>query len=123
MAGFDKTNLWQAAFVSLLAVVLFMAVAPQSATPVGAMHIPDKLEHIAAFAALGMVMHPAAPNFSFAMRLFFLGALALALEFIQAATPFGRVAEILDWIASAAGAIGGLAFATMVEARLQPSAR
>jgi VanZ family protein len=119
----NKANLWLVIFFGLLGCILFLAIAPNDTTPVGSWHLPDKVEHVTAFLALGFALRPAAPNLTFSKQFLVLAVLAAGIEFVQAATPFSRVADILDWVASSAGAVGGLALAAMVEARLQPTAR
>jgi VanZ family protein len=123
MAGIGKANLWLVIFLGLLGCILFLAVAPNDATPVGSWHLPDKAEHVTAFLALGSTLRPATPTLSFSKQLLGLMAVAAGVEIIQAATPFARVADILDFVASSAGAVGGLALAAMIEARLQPTTR
>jgi hypothetical protein len=114
---FSKANLWFIAFLCLLAAVLFLALAPESATPVGSWDIPDKLEHIAAFTALGITLRPGTPRLPLAAQFCLLSAIGAGIEVIQALTPFSRQADIVDSMASSLGAGLGLAAVLFLETR------
>ena len=88
------------AFFSASAVILALALLPHGT--VAAASGPDKLHHILAFMALtmfGLLGWPRHP-LHIATALLAFGA---GIEVLQGTASIGRDAEVLDWVADAAG--------------------
>ncbi len=104
-------NLPRVSFYAAAAVVGALSLVPGRAMP--PTDISDKLEHLLAYAALGLVGVASARNGNRAI-LSILGIIAfgIAIEVLQLFTP-GRHAEVGDALANAAGALigGAIAFA------------
>jgi VanZ family protein len=97
-------------FLSLLTVTLYFAIAPPTAPLAHYAVLPDKVNHVLAFGLLGASAGYGFRTPSFATLLTWLSALGVAIEVTQQLTPFHRTADVLDWVASTAGAGAGLLF-------------
>lgn len=100
---FRKTapvRLLRAVFVLLLAVVIYLSIAPGEATPTAGLFW-DKAQHAIAYAVLGL-----AGLAAFGGRWPILAAILLVsggLEIAQAFMPYGRQGDLRDLAANAAG--------------------
>lgn len=95
-----SARLLRAAFVLLLAVVIYLSIAPGEATPTAGLFW-DKAQHALAYAVLGLVGLAA-----FGGRWPILIAILLVsggLEIAQALMPYGRQGDLRDLAANAAG--------------------
>jgi hypothetical protein len=96
------------AFFGASAIVLALALLPQGTAPG-----PDKLHHFLAFMGLaifGSLGWPQRPRHIAAI----LFALAAGIELVQGTELIGRDAEVLDWIAGAAGVLSAGLVASLV---------
>jgi VanZ family protein len=99
-----------AAWLLVVAIVV-MTLGPPTVRPVTGFN--RSLEHIAAFALLGLAFGLAYPNRR--MRLALIGvAVAALMETLQQAVP-GRHAYFSDFVINAAGSCAGLAAAALLD--------
>jgi hypothetical protein len=94
------------AFAVTVLVSLAVLFAPASDVPVAPPGV-DKLVHLLLFAALAITARWAGMGVRLAAVL--LPAYAAASELLQALPALGRSADLLDWVADAAGVLLGLA--------------
>ena len=104
---------WIVASVLLVAAVLYVSLAPLN-VPVGLPTHFDKVEHAAAYVLLavwftGLVARPRYWLVVVALVVF-----GLMIEFLQAATPFGRQGDPWDVLANVTGIGIGVALARWV---------
>ena len=95
-------RVFQTLFVFALAIALVMALHPQPP------HIPgnpsDKAQHMAAFAALGVLAAFAYPRLSLIVLFVGLACFGGLIEAVQALPFIGRSPDWLDWFADLAAA-------------------
>ncbi len=103
-------RVWRLLLGLLMTVVSWFAFSPADAP--GLMRHADKLQHVAAFAALALVASLGWPEGRRRQAAVVLGLLAygLAIELIQSQLPT-RSASAADWLADALGIGCGLAMA------------
>jgi len=102
---------WIVASVLLVVAVLYVSLAPLNVPADLPTHF-DKFEHAVAYVCLtvwftGIVARPRYWQVALALTAF-----GLAIEFLQAAMPFGRHGDPLDLVANVAGIGAGIALAT-----------
>lgn len=103
----QQPRLWQAMLLPLLILILFLATTSQpDSIPSSA---NDKVNHIAAFAALGVLVHWSYPRAGWITSFILLIGYGFAIEVIQAFIPT-REFSLLDLLADAVGAVLGLGF-------------
>jgi VanZ family protein len=102
-------------FVPLLVIVLVLALmpSPPSATAL----VNDKVEHVAAFLALGLIGLLGWPRRATAMLIFLL-AVGAGIELLQGTSFIGRDRDFFDWLADAAGLACGSALAYPVTSKV-----
>ncbi|WP_133364884.1 hypothetical protein [Qipengyuania sediminis] len=105
-----RTVFWAA---TLFAFV--MAILPQPPALPG--EPSDKVQHVFAFAVLGLLAGLAYPGVRIAMLLVGLALLGGAIEIVQLVPALGRDSEIMDWIADIVAAAIALAIARLLLAR------
>ena len=103
------SRIWQLAFAGCLLAITWLSLAPQSQLP--PVNIWDKLSHVIADLALGLLLHLGWPlkerlKFSF-LSLFIYGA---AIEFIQSFLPF-REGSMADIVANTLGLLAAIVVA------------
>lgn len=109
-------------FYAAAAVVGALSLAPGGALPTT--HIGDKVEHLLAYAALGLLGVATARNGNrAACSILGIIAFGAVIEILQMFSP-GRYAEFGDILADAAGAsIGGAIAITLRRGRVAPRTR
>jgi VanZ family protein len=99
-----------AAWLLVVAIVV-MTLGPPTVRPVSGLN--RSLEHVAAFALLGLAFGLAYPNKRMLLALIGVTVAAL-LETLQLVVP-GRHAYFADFVINAAGACGGLVVAALLD--------
>lgn len=116
----QRTLLWQTILFPLLAFVLFLATTSQP-YPVPA-SANDKLNHIAAFIGLGVLLHWSYPRLAWIRCLSLLIGYGLFIEVIQAFLPT-REFSLLDLLADASGAAVGLVLGQLLRREVEARQR
>lgn len=120
--GPQALRLWRAVFVALCAATLAVALLPATRAPEGTGW--DKLDHAAAFAALGLVgvlaLRPAGGGLAWLLGL--LAALGALIEWLQSFVP-SRQADFGDLVADVAGALVGVMLGWLLRRALARPAR
>ncbi len=97
--NFGKWQAWiRRAFWLALAVTLVMALLPNPPT----MRATDKVQHMAAFAALTSLAALGFPSLRLRVIFVWMAALGLAIEVLQMIPMLHRNAEASDWLADCA---------------------
>jgi VanZ family protein len=81
-------------------ILLVMTNAPQAQLP--GVPLDDKLEHAAAWFVLTLAGYVLSPRRRWAIPVFAV-LFGMLVEVLQAVLPFGRDAEVADWLADCAG--------------------
>ncbi|MDE8654139.1 teicoplanin resistance protein VanZ [Novosphingobium sp. H3SJ31-1] len=94
-----------------LAVILYLALAPNPPAPVEA---SDKINHMLAFLALSLGGRVIWRGLSVWTLLAAMAVLGAGIELLQLAMGLGRDADVMDWIADMVATVAGLAIGTVV---------
>lgn len=100
---------WIAASLLLVALVVWGSLMPGSDVP-GPPDL-DKLEHVAAYAALAVWFTGLVPRSRYAAVAVTLVGLGLLMEILQQAMQLGRQADVLDVAANVCGTVAGVGLA------------
>ena len=101
LTNFEKRQrLLRLAFWLALAVTLVMALLPKP--PALPMQATDKVQHIAAFAALTFLAALGFPSLRLRVIFVWMAALGLAIEVLQMIPVLHRDAQASDWLADCA---------------------
>ncbi len=103
--NFEKWQGWiRRAFWLALAVTLVMALRPNPP----AMRATDKVQHMAAFAALTSLAALGFPSLRLRVIFVWMAALGLAIEVLQMIPMLHRSAQASDWLADCAATLATL---------------
>lgn len=103
--NFGKWQEWiRLAFWLALAVTLVMALLPNPPT----MRATDKVQHMAAFAALTFLAALGFPRLRLRVIFVWMAALGLAIEVLQMIPMLHRNAQASDWLADCAATLATL---------------
>ena len=103
--NFEKWQGWfRRAFWLALAVTLVMALLPNPPT----MRATDKVQHMAAFAALTSLAALGFPALRLRVIFVWMAALGLAIEVLQMIPVLNRDAQASDWLADCAATLATL---------------
>lgn len=103
--NFGKWQVWiRLAFWLALAVTLVMALLPNPPT----MRATDKVQHMAAFAALSFLAALGFPRLRLRVIFVWMAALGLAIEVLQMIPILHRDAQAADWFADCAATAAAL---------------
>lgn len=102
-----------AAFWAAAVFTLWSTMAPAAPNVPGG----DKVQHVAVFGLLALLLWAAYPRMSVGWRAACLLGFGATIEVLQGTLPFGRSAELFDLAADALG-IGASAFLEVVARRL-----
>lgn len=97
MTGAARARLLQGAFWAAAVFALTMAVLPHPPQLPGSPS--DKIQHIAAFATLGLLGGLAFPRTAIPRLILLLSLFGAAIEVIQAIPALNRDSDVVDWIA------------------------
>ncbi len=105
--NFEKWQGWiRVAFWLALIVTLVMALLPKP--PALPMQASDKVQHIAAFAALTSLAALGFPSLRLRIIFVWMAALGLAIEVLQMIPILHRDAQASDWLADCAATLATL---------------
>jgi hypothetical protein len=105
--NFGKWQAWiRRAFWLALAVTLVMALLPKP--PALPMQATDKVQHMAAFAALTFLATLGFPILRLRVIFVWMAALGLAIEVLQMIPALHRNAQVSDWLADCAATLATL---------------
>ena len=105
--NFGKWQAWiRRAFWLALAVTLVMALLPKP--PALPMQATDKVQHMAAFAALTSLAALGFPSLRLRVIFVWMAALGLAIEVLQMVPALHRDAQASDWLADCAATAAAL---------------
>lgn len=93
--------LWRGLFYPLVAFILFLATSPMPKDSL------DKINHLAAFLVMAVLMKLAHRRLHAVYLLLILGSFGMAIEIIQHFLPY-RVFSLLDWLVDMGGVALGL---------------
>jgi VanZ family protein len=100
---------WIAASVLLLAVIVYLSLAPSVGLDLPLPRNADKLEHALAYVGLAMWFTGIVARQQFWKVALGLFALGLSIEFLQAAMHYGRQGDPWDLLANVVGIATGMA--------------
>jgi len=105
--NFAKWQGWlRLAFWLALAVTIVMALLPNP--PALPMQATDKVQHMAAFAALTFLAALGFPSLRLLVIFVWMAALGLAIEVLQMIPILHRDAQVADWLADCAATLATL---------------
>ena len=105
--NFGKWQVWlRLAFWLALSVTLVMALLPNP--PALPMQATDKVQHMAAFAALTFLAALGFPGLRLRVIFVWMAGLGLAIEVLQLIPILHRDAQVADWLADCAATLATL---------------